>query len=73
MSLIKLHFQTKVMQFVNGFILNYGLKKLGEKIKETIVSSYNEWQVSSTILLCHNLSLSACAPLWKMAYKKVNN
>ena len=50
---------------------NYDLKILGEKIKETNVSSSNKCLVSNTIPLCHIINLSACAPLWKMARKKV--
>ena len=49
---------------------NYDIKILREKIKETNVSSSNKWQVSNTMPLVHILSLSAHAPLWKMARKK---
>ena len=73
MSLAKLYFQTKVIQFTNVFMYNYNIQMLREKIKETNVPSYNKWQVSNKIPVCHILSLSACAPLWKMAHKKVNN
>ena len=36
------------------------------------MSSSNKWQVSNTNTLCHILSLSDCAPIWKMARKKVS-
>ena len=63
MSLIKLHFQTKVIQFANGLMYNYDLKILGEIIKETNVLSSNKWKVYITMTLCHILSLSAHEPL----------
>ena len=72
-SLTKLHFQTRVIQFKNVFIYNYDIKMLREKIKETYVSSSNKWKVSNTMSLCHILRLSAGAPFWKEACKKVNN
>ena len=52
---------------------NYDQNMLGEKIKETNVSSSNKLQVSNTISLCHILSLTECAPLCKMSRKKANN
>ena len=50
----------------------YGIKMLGQKMTETNISSSNKWQVYNIIPLCRILSLSARAPLWKIARKKVN-
>ena len=46
---------------------------LGEKIKETNVSSSNKCKVSNTIHLIKILILSAHAPLCEMERKKVKN
>ena len=46
---------------------------LREKIKEINVSSCNKWKVSSKMPLIKILTLSAYAPLWKMARNNVNN
>ena len=73
MSLTKLHLQIKVIHFTNVFMCTYYIQMLRDKVKEKNVSSSNEWQVYNTMHLCHILSLSARAPLWKMAHKKMNN
>ena len=58
MSLTKIHFQTKVIQFANAFMYNYDHNMLGDKIKETNLSSCNKWQGSYTMPLCHVVSSS---------------
>ena len=45
---------------------------LREKNQETNMSSYNKWQVFNSFTLCPILNLSARAPLWKIACKKLN-
>ena len=62
MSLTELHFQKKVIQFINIFMYNFDTKMLREKIKETNVSLSSKWQVSNIMPLCHIVILSSRAP-----------
>ena len=46
---------------------------LGKRNQATNMSSSNKWKFCNTISLYHIINLSASAPIWKMACKKVND
>ena len=46
---------------------------VGEKIRETNVSSSHKFQIYNTMPLYHIHSLSACVTIYKMARMKVNH
>ena len=71
--LTKLNFQEKMIQLTNVFMYKYCIKISRENIQGTIVASHNKYQFSNTMPLCQIICLSARAPLWKIARKKVNN
>ena len=67
----KLHFQSKVIKFTNGFIYKYDLNMIRENKKARKVSPNEKWIFCNSILICHILNMSAREPLWYTSYRKV--
>ena len=69
----ELNFQYKVIKLENDLIYNYNLKMTKVKKEEIKVSPNEKWYYSNLIPLFNFLSISARAPLWHMAIKKVKD
>ena len=68
---MKLHFQSKVIKFINEFIYNYDIEMIRDNKQARKVSPNETRVLYNSILLCQILNISACAPFWDMVCRKV--